>query len=134
MTQKDISSHTARPLSPHLQIYRPQITTVLSITHRITGVVLVVGSILLVGWLWSAAYSATCFTNIHTFFVTPLGRMMLMGWTLAFYFHFCNGIRHLFWDVGMGFDIPRIHQTGWAAIIASLCLTILTWAFILGAV
>jgi succinate dehydrogenase / fumarate reductase cytochrome b subunit len=130
MTQKNISS-SERPLSPHLGIYRPQLTSMLSILHRITGAALAVGTVILVGWLWSAAYSPHCFTGIHTFFSGWIGRLMLMGWTFAFYFHFWNGIRHLVWDMGKGFEIQTVYRTGWTVFIASLLFTVITWVNLL---
>jgi len=130
MTQKTVSP-ASRPLSPHLQIYRPQITSMTSILHRITGVALVVGTVLLVGWLWSAAYSPDCFAGIHKFFTGFFGRLLLIGWTLAFYYHFCNGIRHLFWDIGKGFEIHFATKTGIAVFIATAFFTVCTWATIL---
>lgn len=120
-----------RPLSPSLTIYRPQITSALSILHRITGIALATGTILLVGWLWSAAYSPECFGEIHRFFSGWLGKIMLMGWTFAFYFHFWNGIRHLCWDMGLGFRIPVACRTGWIVLLASITFTVITWVNLL---
>jgi succinate dehydrogenase / fumarate reductase cytochrome b subunit len=129
--EKNISPTYTRPLSPHLQIYRPQITSMLSILHRITGAALCVGTVLLVSWLWSAAYSPHCFAVIHTFMLSVIGKLLLFGWTFAFYYHFCNGIRHLFWDIGKGFEIETAARTGWLVIIASLGFTIVTWMIII---
>jgi succinate dehydrogenase / fumarate reductase cytochrome b subunit len=126
MTEKS-SPTIERPLSPHLQIYRWQMTMALSILHRITGAALAVGTIVLVGWLWAAAYSPEYFQGIHGFFTHIIGKLLLMGWSFAFYFHFCNGIRHLFWDIGKGFDIPNVYRSGWTVITVSSILTILTW-------
>lgn len=131
MTLKTASPASERPLSPHLQVYRPQLTSVLSITHRITGVALAAGTILLVSWLWSAAYSSVCFNSINGFLAGILGRIMLFGWSFAFYFHLCNGIRHLFWDIGKGFTIPVAYRSGHAVIIATIVLTGLTWIAVL---
>jgi len=127
MTQKTDPTSFERPLSPHLQVYRPQLTSMMSIFHRITGAALVAGTALLVGWLWSAAYSPGCFTAIHTFFSGILGKLLLIGWSFAFYYHFCNGIRHLFWDIGKGFEIPNAYRSGYAVLIASAIFTICTW-------
>ncbi len=125
MTQKN--EVFSRPLSPHLTIYRPQLTSMLSILHRITGAALAVGTVVLMGWLWAAAYNPECFTGIHTFLTGIIGRLLLIGWTFAFYFHFCNGIRHLFWDMGKGFEIHVAYRSGWLVIAASLFFTISTW-------
>jgi succinate dehydrogenase / fumarate reductase cytochrome b subunit len=114
-------------LSPHLQVYSPQLTSMLSISHRITGAALAVGTILLVGWLWSAAYSPDCFAGISGFLNSILGRLMLFGWSFAFYFHLCNGLRHLFWDIGKGFELPDAYRSGHIVIVASIVLTGITW-------
>ena len=127
MTQKTVSPVPERPLSPHLQVYRWQLTMVLSITHRATGIALAVGTIFLVGWLWSAAYSIHCFEAISAFFNGVLGRLMLFGWSLAFYFHLCNGIRHLFWDIGKGFEIRDAYRSGYIVLISAAILTLITW-------
>ena len=116
-----------RPLSPHLQVYRPQITTVVSILHRITGVGLGVGTLLLTWWLVAAATSAEAFGTVQGFIGSPIGLLLLFGWTLALFFHLCNGIRHLAWDVGVGFEKTEYHATGWAVVIASGALTVLVW-------
>jgi len=131
MTQKSTLS-SERPLSPHLGIYRWQLTMTMSILHRMTGAALAVGTALLVGWLWAAAYNASCFAGIHVFLISPLGKLMLMGWSFAFYFHLCNGVRHLGWDIGKGFEIPDAYRSGWAVVAVSLVLTLLTWAKLWG--
>jgi succinate dehydrogenase / fumarate reductase cytochrome b subunit len=127
MTLKSTSPVSERPLSPHLQVYTPQLTSMLSIAHRITGVALAVGTALLVFWLCSAAYSPECFTCISGFFGSILGKFMLFGWSFAFYFHLCNGIRHLFWDIGKGFEIPAAYRSGHIVIVTSILLTGITW-------
>jgi succinate dehydrogenase / fumarate reductase, cytochrome b subunit len=116
-----------RPLSPELQIYRPQLTSVLSITHRITGVALALGSLLLVGWLASAAAGPSSYTNLHAALGFTWGRMLLLGWTFCLFFHLCNGIRHLFWDAGYGFELKAIYASGWTVVGTSLGLTLATW-------
>lgn len=124
-------SQVKRPLSPHLTIYKPQLTSIMSITHRITGLALVAGSVLLVAWLWAAAYSPSIYTQIQSLFVTPLGSLLLMGWTLAFYYHLCNGIRHLFWDMGKGFELPTVYRSGITVIVVALTLSAVTWVMAL---
>jgi succinate dehydrogenase / fumarate reductase cytochrome b subunit len=120
-------SSDKRPLSPHLTIYKPQITTVLSILHRITGVALYVGTALLVAWLWTLAYASDSHMSLLQFMTSPLGQIALIGWTMALYFHLCNGIRHLFWDMGIGFTLPVATKSGWAVVLVSAAMTVLTW-------
>jgi succinate dehydrogenase / fumarate reductase cytochrome b subunit len=126
MIDKTITTYS-RPLSPHLQVYRPQWSSIVSIFHRITGVALVVGTTLLVAWLWSAAYQPHCFNAIHHFFSGIFGKILLIGWSWAFYFHFCNGIRHLVWDMGKGFELYVARRSAWAVGIGSLFFTVMTW-------
>lgn len=116
-----------RPLSPHLQVYRPQITSVLSILHRITGVALAVGSLLLVYWIIAAAVGPEAFDTAQTLIGSFVGRLLLFGWTFALFFHLVNGIRHLFWDMGWGFDLKTVSVTGWTAVIAAALLTLIAW-------
>ena len=116
-----------RPLSPHLFIYRPQLTSVLSITHRFTGVALVAGTLLLVYWLASVAAGAEAYEFARSVIGSFIGRLLLFGWTWALFYHLCNGIRHLAWDAGFGFEIPNLYRSGWAVVAASLALTFLSW-------
>ena len=118
---------TSRPLSPHLQIYRPQITSVLSILHRFTGVALAVGTLLLTWWLVAAASGEEAFEAADGFMASWLGQLLLFGWTFALYFHLCNGIRHLAWDSGRGFELKTVTATGWLVVAAAVVLTILSW-------
>ncbi len=123
----------ARPLSPHLQIYRPQLTSVLSITHRATGVALAVGTLLLVWWLIAAATGPEEYAVVQTVMSSWIGRLLLLGWTVALFYHLCNGIRHLFWDAGYGFELRTTYISGWLVILATLALTALTWVWGLSA-
>ena len=116
-----------RPLSPFL-IYKPQLTSVLSFSHRAAGVVLAVGTVFLVWWLVAAATGEHAFTTAQWFFGSWLGLLLLLGWTLAFFFHLLNGIRHLFWDAGMGFDLRATYASGWAVVAGSIVLTIVAFA------
>jgi succinate dehydrogenase / fumarate reductase cytochrome b subunit len=116
-----------RPLSPHLQVYRPQITSVLSITHRITGVALAVGTLMLTCWLIAAATGNPAFSAVSAFLGSPLGMLMLFGWSVALFYHLANGIRHLFWDAGYGFDLPTAEKSGYAVLIFTLVATLLAW-------
>jgi succinate dehydrogenase / fumarate reductase cytochrome b subunit len=119
-----------RPLSPHLQIYRPQITSVLSILHRITGFALSVGLLLLAGLIISAAFGQQSFDLVRGQMGTWYGYILLMGWSWAFYYHLCNGIRHLFWDMGKGFELSTVTTSGWAVVLASLTMTAVTWVYV----
>ncbi len=115
-----------RPLSPHLQIYRPQITSTLSIMHRIAGVGLAVGTLLFVWWLTAAANSDAAFALAAGFMGSPIGWLLIAGWTLALWYHFCNGIRHLLWDAGRGFELGDVRASGKFVVGAALVLTVLT--------
>jgi succinate dehydrogenase / fumarate reductase cytochrome b subunit len=121
-----------RPLSPNLQIYRPQLTSVLSITHRLTGVVLGVGAVLLVIWFMAAAAGPRSYAALNELLGSPLGLAMLFAWTFSLFFHLCNGIRHLMWDAGFGFELHTIYVSGWAVLVASLLLTAAAWLAGLG--
>jgi len=116
------------PLSPHLSVYRWQITMVLSITHRATGIFLSVGLLLLACWLMSAAAGPEVYANLMQYFTAWYGRLLLLLFCFSLYFHLCNGIRHLFWDAGLGFEIRNFYGSGYAVIAASIGLTIVTWA------
>ena len=118
---------SARPLSPHLGIYRWQLTMTLSIIHRATGIALTVGTLLVLWALFALAAGPDAFTAVQAFCASPLGRILLVGWTWSLFFHLCNGIRHLGWDAGWGYEIPRAYATGWAVVIASLLATIGVW-------
>ena len=118
---------TQRPLSPHLQIYRPQLTSVLSITHRATGIALVVGTLVLVYWLLAAASGAEAYGSAQQLLGSWLGRIVLLGFSFALFFHLCNGIRHLFWDVGLGFELKTAYASGNAVVIVSIAMTVLAW-------
>ncbi|MCR4377743.1 MAG: succinate dehydrogenase, cytochrome b556 subunit [Rhodospirillales bacterium] len=121
-----------RPLSPHLQIYRPQVTSVLSITHRLTGVVLAFAALLLTYWLASAAYGPESFARAQAVLESWFGRLVLFGFTFSLFYHLCNGIRHLGWDLGWGFDLVKLRLTGVLVIIASMGLTVLSWMLAYG--
>jgi len=116
-----------RPLSPHLQIYSPQITSVLSILHRITGVILAFGALLLANWVISATYGADSFALAQDLLGSWFGRLILFGLTLALYFHLGNGIRHLAWDMGRGFSLPQVRTSGLFVIAFTLVMTVMTW-------
>lgn len=117
-----------RPLSPHLQIYKPQLTSVLSISHRASGVALAVGTLLLTWWLIAAAAGPEAFDAAQSFLGSWLGYLILFGFSYALMYHLCNGIRHLFWDAGWGFELDTVYKSGWATVIASVALTVVAWA------
>lgn len=121
-----MSAHE-RPLSPHLQIYKPQLTSALSILHRLTGVALGLGTLLLVWWLAAAAAGPEAFATAQGFIGSWFGLLLLFGWSVALFYHLCNGIRHLFWDAGYGFELPQAYASGWAVVIATGVLTLLAW-------
>jgi succinate dehydrogenase / fumarate reductase, cytochrome b subunit len=116
-----------RPLSPHLQIYKPQISTATSIINRATGIAISFGLILMVWWLVAAATSPQAFAQAQGFIGSPIGLILMFGWTLALWYHFSNGIRHLFWDAGYGYEIKTSHRTALVVVIATVVLTALSW-------
>ncbi len=116
-----------RPMSPHLQVYKLPLTAKLSILHRITGAVLFTGLILMILVLLSAANGADSWQNMHAFLSSIFGKFVLFGFTFSLYYHLCNGIRHLFWDIGKGLDLVDANKSGIAVIAISVFLTLLTW-------
>ncbi|MDE3238843.1 MAG: succinate dehydrogenase, cytochrome b556 subunit [Paracoccaceae bacterium] len=115
-----------RPLSPHLQIYRPQITSVTSIFTRITGNALIVAAVLIVWWLLAAATSESYFKVANFVITSWLGQVVMFGSLWAVWYHFLAGLRHLYWDSGRGFELEVATKLGWGVIIGSAVLTILT--------
>jgi succinate dehydrogenase / fumarate reductase cytochrome b subunit len=120
----------ARPTSPHLQIYRWQIGNTLSILHRLTGIALALGLIALCYWLVSLAGGEESYGRAVKLLASPAGLLVLMGWTFAFLYHLLNGVRHLFWDVGRGFERTQRHASGWFVVFGSLALTVCVWGLI----
>lgn len=116
-----------RPLSPNLQIYRPQLTSVLSITHRLTGVLLSVGAVLLVLWIMAAAAGSQSYAALNGLLGSAPGLALLFVWTFSLFFHLCNGVRHLLWDAGHGFELRTIYASGWSVLAASALLTLAAW-------
>jgi succinate dehydrogenase / fumarate reductase cytochrome b subunit len=119
--------HNKMPLSPHLQIYRLPLSALLSVAHRATGVVLGLGAMILVLVLAAAANSPETYAIIHAHLDTWYGQIFLLGLTFSLYLHFCNGIRHLFWDVGLGFELDTVDRTAKLAIFISIAFTVATW-------
>lgn len=124
-------SKPARPLSPHLQVYKPIVNMVMSIIHRITGAALYFGTLLLAWWLIAAATSPAYFEYVNGLFGTLLGKAVLFGYTWALIHHAIGGIRHFIWDFGRGHDLPTIDKMSWWSIYASVVLTLAVWAFAL---
>jgi succinate dehydrogenase / fumarate reductase cytochrome b subunit len=122
-----MTTNSKLPLSPHLQIYRLPLTAILSVIHRGTGVILGLGALILVLVLAAAANSPESYSIIHTHLGTWYGQIFLLGLTFSLYLHFCNGIRHLFWDVGLGFELDTVDITAKLAIFVSIALTAVTW-------
>jgi succinate dehydrogenase / fumarate reductase cytochrome b subunit len=120
-------SNNGRPLSPHLSIYRWPITMTMSILHRATGVALSVGFIILAGWLLDAAMGADAYAAMMAFLNTIVGKLLLVGWSFAFFFHLSNGVRHLVWDSGRGFEISQANASAWFVLILAVVLTALFW-------
>ncbi len=116
-----------RPLSPHLQVYRPQLTSVLSILHRATGIVLSIGTLLLVYWLAAIALGPETHATAQNILGSWFGLLLLFLWSWALFYHLSNGIRHLFWDAGQGFELSTAYQSGYAVVVSSLVLTVLAW-------
>lgn len=117
----------ARPLSPHLQIYRFSWTMAMSIVHRITGAALYLGTLLLAVWLVSAAAGKDAFDAVQWFFGSFLGMLILFGFTWALWHHMLGGIRHLIWDLGRGYDLETRMLLSKGSLIGSVVLTVLTW-------
>lgn len=122
------SLKTKRPLSPHLQIYKVQITSLLSILHRGTGIILYGGAVFCALWFLALAEGPQTYDIIRGFVVHPVGIIMLMGLSFAFFYHLCNGMRHLLWDAGMGYEMVDVRKTGWLVVIFSVFLTSFAWA------
>ena len=115
-----------RPLSPHLQVYKPQLTSVLSITHRGTGVFLSLGALVLTYWLVSLAVSEELFNSFQLHTTFWYGKLFLIGFVFSLYYHLANGIRHLFWDIGLGLEISTTYKSGYFTIFISVVLTLAT--------
>ncbi len=116
-----------RPLSPHLQIYRPQITSMLSIMNRVTGIAVSVGTLLLVWWLVAAASGPGAYGAVQGFVGSWVGLFLMFGWTASLIYHLLGGLRHLAWDAGYGYGLPATHASGWAAVVGALVCTVLVW-------
>jgi len=124
---RTVSPEARRPLSPHLQIYRPMLTMMMSIMHRITGMALYAGTLLLAWWLIAAATDARAFDTANSVLTSFLGRIVLLGFTWALFHHLMGGIRHFIWDTGRGMDHPEREYLAQATLIGGFVLTIVVW-------
>ncbi|MCP4187689.1 MAG: succinate dehydrogenase, cytochrome b556 subunit [Gammaproteobacteria bacterium] len=122
-----MNTSSPHPTSPHLQIYRLPLSALLSVTHRASGVFLAIAALLLIWALVALAGGPESWESTRTLLQSWIGQLFLLGLTFALYFHFCNGIRHLFWDVGKGFEVETVDKTAKLAIVVSIVLTIATW-------
>ena len=122
------AARRSRPLSPNIQIYRPQLTSVLSITNRITGILLSLATIWLVIWLIAAASGIGTYISVRDVLISWPGQLALVVFTFSFFFHLCGSLRHLVWDTVHGFELRTIYISGWAVVFASVLLTALAWA------
>lgn len=116
-----------RPLSPHLQVYKLPLSAWMSIAHRITGVGLSVGLIILTWWLYAAMSGAEAFAQFQSIARHPVGLVMLFGWTLAMAYHMLNGVRHLIWDTGAGLTVAQVRQSGFVILLAAVILNAMIW-------
>ena len=117
----------SRPLSPHLQVYRWQITMTMSILHRVSGVVLTVGAFGLAWWLLALAAGGDQYAHASALVASPVGLLMLFGFSLSLVYHLLNGLRHLMWDMGWGYDIPEVYRSGWAVAALTVVFTAAIW-------
>ena len=116
-----------RPLSPHLQVYRPQLTSVMSIMHRASGAVLATGSLLVALWLVALAAGAAVFNLVADAMQHPFGRLIVFGYSLALVYHGLNGIRHLMWDLRIGLEIKQVYQSGYIVLGLTILVTTALW-------
>ena len=119
-----------RPLSPHLQVYRLPLPALMSISHRASGVVMSTGTVLVALWLVMLAAGENTFNIAQQFVSHPIGKLLMFGYSMALFYHACNGIRHLFWDAVIGLDIPSIYRTGYLTIFLAILFTLTFWLFI----
>jgi succinate dehydrogenase / fumarate reductase cytochrome b subunit len=127
----DPASRAERPLSPHLQVYRPAISMVMSVFHRLTGMALYLGMILLAWWLIAAASGPDYYAVAMDWIGSPIGYLILIGLSWSVFHHALGGIRHFVWDTGRGFEIPTVLNLSWATLLGSLTITAFFWAVLL---
>jgi len=117
------TTNSKRPLSPHLSVYRPQITSVLSIFHRASGCAMAGSMALIVWWLLAAATGVGYFEFVDGLLTSWIGYLILIASAFAFFYHFCNGIRHMWWDIGNGFELEKVTASGYAVVVGAVVLT-----------
>lgn len=122
-----MTAHANRPLSPHLQVYRWELSMAMSIGHRMTGVFLSAGSVVLAAWLIAAAMGAEAFAAVNAHLGAWYGQLLLLAWSFALFYHLCNGIRHLVWDTGVGLGKDTARISGYVTVAASVVLTAAAW-------
>jgi succinate dehydrogenase cytochrome b subunit len=127
----DSSSTRKRPLSPFLTVYRWQYTMALSILHRVTGCAQSVGLLLFAYWLVAAATGQKAYATAQAFFGHPLLRVLLIGFSFAFFYHLLNGVRHMTWDTGHGMERKAARVSGWIVFLGAIATTALFWVLIL---
>ncbi len=118
---------SGRPLSPHLSIYRWPVTMAVSILHRATGVAMSVGLIIFAVWLMQIAAGPEQYAEFSRLMSSLFGKLALVGWSYAFFFHLCNGVRHLVWDAGHGFEKHQADASAWFVLVVSILLTVAFW-------
>jgi len=123
-------SKSDRPLSPHLSIYRWPITMTLSILHRATGVAMSLGLIVLAYWLWTVLSGSANYARFNELTSTLVGQLLLIGWSFAFFYHFANGVRHLVWDTGRGFEKQQANASAWLVLLLSTGMTAVYWIWL----
>ena len=128
----ELMQKSQRPLSPHLQVYKLPLTALMSISHRATGAGLAIGSILVTAFLFAAASGETHYDMVMDFATSTPGKIMLFLWSAALYFHMCNGVRHMIWDMGKCLDKDKAMRTNYFVLIGAFLLTALTWSVAYG--
>ncbi len=123
----ETTKQVKRPLSPHLQVYKLPLTALMSISHRITGASLAIGTIFVVAFLIAAATGEAEYDFVMGLATSMIGQIILFLWSAALYFHMCNGIRHMFWDIGQNFNKKCAHRSNYYVIAMAIALTVLTW-------
>ena len=116
-----------RPLSPHLEVYKPQLTSLMSIFNRLTGIALSLGTLFLVWQLLAAATGPAAFATFQSLAGSWIGIAVLVGWSISLFYHLLNGIRHLLWDAGWVFDLATTYKTGQAVVVGTVALTLIAW-------
>lgn len=117
-----------RPLSPHLQVYKLPLTALMSISHRVTGAALAMGTLLVTAFFIAAASGEDHYNFVMGLAAHPLGKLVLFLWSFALFFHMCNGIRHMFWDIGKNFDKASANRSNYYVIAGAIAVTIFVWA------